>query len=401
MHTINPVKKNDALLRGLLNPTVPTIMQEAELVESSSSMVESILGNNTAVVYEQTKTQLNALYDGLKHVFEVAAVPVELRKLQFLNKTGLAMSPENAITTINDVYRVSGFIRAIALAIDDLKAEFADEPLHIVYPACGPLAPLLMPLLAYYKSTGKYDADDLSVTLIDVQQGAVLSLQALFHGSSLGCYIREIVYGDAVDYQKKPDDKIHMVVLEAMQHGFSTEGQLAIAMHFAGLIEDKGLFLPEKISIEAVLASGQREFNDQWQDQAFTQSGSMNEDILKERVKLGTVLDVTMTNIKKFEIQQIDEYTRLVRCAVLKIPDFAPSDEQKILLFCSRVEIYKGEVVDEYDSGITHPLPDLSICINFVPKHDLKEDDLLVKSGDTLAFYYRLNGLPGFLVTKG
>lgn len=391
--------KSDMELRELLNPSAPATLEKSTILKHSTALVETILNTNTIQSYEQTKTQLSRLYEGLKDIFEIAQIPVELRKRQFLNKTGLAISPQHALTTIKDVFRVSGFIRSIDQAIEDLKQAFP-EKLHIVYPACGPLAPLLMPLLAYYKHSGKYGPEDLSVTLIEIQEGAVLSLQTLFQASELDCYIKDIVYCDAVDYVKKADEKIHLVILEAMQHGFSKEGQLAIAIHFSKLLDVKGIFLPQKIAIEGVLASGEIEFNRQWKEQGFTHASSMDKDIIKDRIKLGKILEITPENIKNMDIFAVDEYTKLVRCASLKIPEMEKDRDQKILLFCSKIEIYKGEVIDEYDSGITHPLPDLSICINFIPTKDKKPEDLCVNSGDTLAFFYRMNGLPGFLVTK-
>jgi len=392
------VKDNNRQLREFLKPSVPVTLTQELLLRQSSSVVETILEKNAVESYKEIQTELNGLYNGLKHIFDFAEVPVSIRKRQFLNKTGLAMSPQDAITTIKDVYRISGFMKCIDQAIEDLQHIFP-EPLHIVYPACGPLAPLLMPLLAYYKNTGKYTEDEVQVTLIDVQEGAIMSLKKLFELAGLDVYLKGLVYGDAVDYAKKPNEKIHMVVLEAMQHGFSKEGQLAIAIHFAQLIEEKGIFLPEKIIIKAVLANGQREFNDQWEEHKYVQAALMNEEFLNERIKLGTILEVSLETIKNFDILTVDEYTRLIRCTSLKIPDIEKDRDKKIILFCSRLEIYGEETLDEYDSGITHPLPDLSICINFEPR-DSKPEDLLVASGDTLEFYYRLNGLPGFLVTK-
>lgn len=397
---MTPMMPSNSQLRELLNPKEPASLDGQVLISSSSDVVASMLNASDSVEsYEKTKQELSTLYDGLKCILDVADVPPELQQRQFLNKTGLAMSPQHALTTINDVLRVSAFVRAIHRAIGDLKQRF-NKPLHIVYPACGPLAPLLMPLLAYYKHQNIYSADDLSVTLIDIQQGAVMSLQKLFHASGLDCYIREIICADAVDYHKPPNQTIHLVILEAMQHGFSTEGHLAIAMHFARLLDNHGIFLPQKISIEAVLSSGQREFVDQWHDQQRCRSVSTNNVIINERIRLGTVLEITRQSLLTLEKIPVDEFTSLIHCSNLKIPDFEQGEQQKVLLFCCRIDIYGDEVINEYDSGITHPFPDLNICINFVPKADLRDDDLLVRSGDTLGFFYRMNGMPGFLVTR-
>ena len=69
-----------------------------------------------------------------------------------------------------------------------------------------------------------------------------------------------------------------------------------------------------------------------------------------------------------------------------------------MLMICTHIKTYGDEVIGEYESGISHPLPDMHVCINFTPR-DVKPGDLLVKTADKLKFYYRLNGLPGFLAT--
>ena len=69
---------------------------------------------------------------------------------------------------------------------------------------------------------------------------------------------------------------------------------------------------------------------------------------------------------------------------------------EHILLLTTEMQVYQDLSVTEYASGITHPLPDLSVCIGFEP-HNPQPGDLLIKPGDSILFYYRKQGLPGFL----
>lgn len=388
---------NDNQIRELLNPSRELTIEKKELTIKANDMVQNILSSKKSLEnYKETKAYLTTLYDNLKGIFDYAKVPIELRERQFLNRTGFAMSPKNAITTINDTFRVSGFIRAIDLAIKDLKENFKGETLHIIYPACGPLAPLLIPLLVYYSSNNIYSSKDFKVTFIDIQEGAIISLVSLLKVLELEDFVKEVICSDAVEYETKSD--VHLVVLEAMQHGFTKEGHLSISKHFAQLLHKKGIFLPQEVVINAIITTGEEEYKQQWEDVEITSSFGIK---TQKRVPLGEVLKVNLRTLKEMKILEIDENTRLIECSSYRIPTLVENEFQWIMLFTTNVVIYKDEVLNEYDSGITHPLPDLNICINFIPKNDIRPTDLYIKSGEMVKFYYKLVGLPGFLVTKG
>lgn len=389
---------NDQQIRELLNPLVPVKLEKSLIVESSSSLINTILNTNTLDSYEETKQQLTTLYDNLKGVFDYAKVPYELRDRQFLNKTGFAMSPAHAITTIQDIFRVSAFVKSIDKAILDLQKVYPGETLHITYPACGPLAPLLVPLLAYYKANKIYDEKTLQVTFLDIQEGAILSLVEILKVSGLDIFVKDILLMDAVEYKTK--EKIHLVVLEAMQHGFTKEGHFSISKHFADLLDKDGIFLPQEVRVDAVLVIGEEEYNTQWKDTDIVSSHKISQEINDKRIMLGSILKVNLDTLRSMEIMELDQNTRLVKCATHTIPHFEDKHDNRIMLFTTNITIYEDETINEYDSGITHPLPNLDICINFIPKADKKDTDLYVLSGDALTFYYKLVGLPGFVVTK-
>jgi len=389
----------DNKIRELLNPSNELVINKKELTIKANDVVKNILSSKKSLEnYTETKNYLTTLYDNLKGIFDFAQVPIELRDRQFLNKTGFAMSPTNAITTINDVFRVSGFIRAIDLAIKDLKKNFEDETLHIVYPACGPLAPLLVPLLVYYNSNNIYTSKDFKVTFIDIQEGAIISLVSLLNILELDDFVKDILCIDAVDYKSKED--IHLVILEAMQHGFSKEGHLSISKHFSSLLHQDGILLPQNIRITASLAIAEEEYNSQFKHRNLVSSFTMSKEFTDKRIILGDILNINLDSLKRMEIIDLGENTKLIDCASYFIPSFEEKHNKYIMIFSTDIHIYKEEYINEYDSGITHPLPNLDICINFIPKNDKRDTDLYVKSGDKIKFYYKLVGLPGFLVVE-
>lgn len=385
-------------LRELVSKQDSEKFNSVTLSNNFQALTENILHHPTQKVYKETQRQLNKLYESVQGVFDYANVPEQLQKQRFIGKTGAAISPLHALHTVKDVFRVSAFIRATHAAITDLTKKF-DEKIHIVYPACGPLAPLLLPLLMHYKQTGEFQADDFHITFIDIQEGAVIALKEILMVAGLEHFVKDVLFMDAVDYQTRPHEDIHLVLLEAMQHGFTREGQLAISHHFASLLHKDGLFLPEKVSVSAFLADPEIEFIQRGKHAEEGQLLLSDKSYCGERYELGDILTITLASLRDMQFIAVDQYTRLLECETVKIPDVNPERKQHLMLFRAEMEIYAGEKISEYESGISHPLPDRSICINFTPR-DLQDDDLVIHSGDSVQFYYRLNGEPGFFVVK-
>lgn len=394
----NEIRK-DVTLAGHLNDSLrdkisglKNLEPADNLMVTSVGFIGKVLGplklDSTALT-----PALTTLFDQQFKVYENADIPKPLRTRQYICGSGLIMSPDHCVTTVRDSMRVGLFLRGVDKAITQLLNEKFSHPLHVVYPACGPFAPLLLPLLAYYKNQGIYSAEDINITFVDIQEGAVLALESLVNKLGLGGYIRDIKCMDACKYETQ--EPVHLIVLEAMQHGFSREGHLRLAKHYAQLLHEKGIFLPKNISVTASLNIAQREYVDQWKNE----NVSLQKEIKNERVELGEVLNVDLAFLKGMKEQVVDEDTRLVECATLKIPQVDQGKGEQTLLFHTRVNVYGEDWLEEYESGITHPLPDSQVCVNFIPK-DPRPGDLLVESGDYLTFYYCLNGLPGFLTTK-
>lgn len=377
--------------------STPAVKQESTMTLEDSAIlaVESALSNHGSLA--ELEAHLGELFQQCLKEYRRCFIPAPLRKRQYVGQAGLIMSPDQCLTTLLDLRRVRAFWRACDHAIRDQIADRNATPsLRIVYPACGPLAPLLLPLLSYYHRNQQQDMQALRVTLIDVQPGAVTSLQHLVEKLGLGACVDEIHCGDALDY--RPQQPVDILLMEAMQHGFSREGHFAMVRHFAGYMAVTGVMLPERISLQAVITEGQAEFVEQWQTPT---AASDSTPLLAKRdirIPLGEILSVTRETLAQVSAQKIDDATSLIPCGEVDVPPLSKEIKHPLLLICSQMQIYRDEALAEYDSGITHPLPDFQVCINFVPR-DAREGDLLVRSGDRLKFYYCQNGLPGFLAT--
>lgn len=367
----------------------------AQLSSLTYDTTEAILTSSPQAL-TTLEPKLLALFDAYRHVYETADITKAERTQQFISQHGLVMAPNYCIHTIKDTLRVSGFIRAIKKAIDTLF-ECGQEKVFIAYPACGPFAPLLVPLLSYYQRQG-VSGERLRVTFIDMQPGAIKALHTLITELNLKEYVHQLYCGDACEYNAPM--LFDMVILEAMQHGFSREGHLAIARQFATQLSTHGYFIPQQINVHAMLSVAQQEYVEQWRNQGLDEQAiaAKREEIAAQRTELGVVMSLNSKTLTQITTEQVAKQS-LVNAGKVTIPHLHHQVAKQVLSLYTHISLFADEQLAIYDSGITQPLPDLTVCINFTPA-DPQPDDTLACSGDTLSFYYSLSGLPGFLVTK-
>jgi hypothetical protein len=343
-------------------------------------------------LFTDSFTELHALYQES----ELTEAEIET---SYINATGLVMAVKDCINTVKDIYRVKAFVNGLHQAIEFANGKNNQDTLHIVYPACGPFAPLLLPLIAHYHTTNNNEHNTrqnrLKITLIDIQPGAIKVLQNLVSKMGIEEYIQDILCMDIMDYQ--PDHAIDILVMEAFQHGLSREGHLHFAHHLAKYLAEDAILLPEKLTVTAFLNSGQNEYCDQWEDQERAHSDFLSDASLSNRVTLGEVFSLDISTLKKMKAIPFGENFNLLEGQQVQIPHSEGLDK-KALMLSATATIFNKENINEYDSGISHPKIDTSICINFKPKTP-EPDDLLVNSGDRLKFYYKLTGAPGFIAT--
>jgi len=400
------------LLRKQLTPDLPSTKidtqavtitqtqannQAPPLTQAHVDLVEQLLEADTferATVHQL----LSDVFHLQQDLYQQLDMPDAWRKQQFIGPNGLVMSPDNCLTSMLDDIRVRSFIRGIDAAIKDKVAKQANtaqpKPIHVVYPACGPFAPLLLPLLAYYRHHSTVDARQLQVTLIDIQPGAVANLAALVEQLEIDKYIAQINCQDVTEYQDEAES-IDLLVLEAMQHGFSREGHMTFARHLAQFMPLSGEILPQEITIHAQVVDANVEYVNQWQGAKQVSFADTKSDALNQRIDLGEVVKINAQTLGSINQINLDENTSLLECNTLEIPSL-PEDHEPTVIFTTQIKVWGEQWIKEYDSGITHPLPDQNICINFTPTED-RPGDILLKTGDSVKFYYRLNGLPGFL----
>ena len=379
-------------------PHKTAIDNNGDPLKGSISSAIALMLENSQFDQTELKGELECVFNELMEVYESAGIPASLRSRRYICETGLVFSPNQSTETIKDSWRIKAFVRGIDQAIRALNRSVKGK-VNIVYPACGPFAPLLLPLLSYYQNKGVYSGDDIGVSLIDIQEGATQSLKVLIKRLKLEDFITEVVCCNAVSYNSY--EPVHLVILEALQNGFSREGHLKLAKHFADMLEPIGIFLPKEISVNAVLNAGQLEYGDTETppETGNEQHNKCIQNLNGERVELGEILRVNLPMLRKMSFQRKDDYTELYECGTVELPYLNKNYDRQVLMVSSKINVFNDEKICENDSDITVPVPDFRVCVNFVPKES-KKDELLVSSGDKIKFYYCMNGLPGFLPVR-
>ncbi|EIL2910953.1 hypothetical protein R7M92_02080 [Vibrio sp. Vb2880] len=382
-------------LEAMLQNQLSTAERRRQLKESFAAAVELVL-KETKVEHRTLVQAFQTMYGNACQSLSLAKLTQEELTRQYISTSGLVMSPLNCKHTIKDVYRIKGFACGTNKAIQQMLAN--KSQVKVLYPACGPFAPLLLPLLAHYKQSDRISAEQLQVTLVDIHPGAIKALNQLIADLDIADYIEALVEEDATQFS--PTQTFDLLILEAMQHGFSREGFLSIAKHLVQYLHIQGEMIPKQVSVRAMMVIGETEFNQQWKKAEYAHSNHCQPEAIDDRIDLGEILNVNKAMLLKSEIFELDGGIKMLQGNTVELPKDVPDMAKRILAIYSHIDTYGDAMVGQYDSGITHPKPDMTFYVDAKPKA-VEHHYFEARGGDKVSFYYQLTGLPGFVATHG
>jgi len=262
---------------------------------------------------------------------------------------GKAISPKEAAHCVLDFARTTQFLRGIYAAIIELQKRFSTESLEILYAGCGPYGALITPLLTLFQS------NNLRVTLIDIHERSIAGVTKIISELKFEAFIAEIHCADAITFQH--DKKPHLIICESMQNALQKEPQVALTSNLAPQLIENGIFIPQKISVQACLANTSKEFSTEGEK--------------RERTYFGEIF-----NLEAEKLIAVDKAQE----KIIEIPQTDLENADFMLL--TKVEIFDRFGLDDYDSGISYPLT----------LRDLQN----LSSGSRIAFKYISDTNPRF-----
>ena len=166
-------------------------------------------------------------------------------------EAGVVLSRSDAARCLLDHQRTAVFLRGVDDAIRARRSGLG-RPVRVLYAGCGPYAALVTPLL------GRWSADDVAVTLLDVSDASLTSAMSLVAWFGYSDRIVEAVVADATTWTSPhPPD---VVVTETMQAALAKECQVAIVANLAPQLADDGVLVPESVTVDAVAVDPRIEF---------------------------------------------------------------------------------------------------------------------------------------------
>ena len=291
-------------------------------------------------------TQLYALRSSVSRIDEGSIHPHDLNETRLPN--GNAISPQDAARCVLDYSRTAKFLKSIHAAIVEAQQRFPHTTIEILYAGCGPFAPLAIPL------TSRFSSGEIQFTLLDIHKRSLEAAQRIFQAFGLTDFVHDYVQADATSYvHHRP---LHLIITETMQRALENEPQVAITLNLAPQLHRGGIFIPEKVCIDACF---------------YNPSTDSRRD---NRTNLGQILELTAADLHA----RSDEVC--LPAVVLDIPGGV--DKSSGLMLLTRVRVFESVVLEEYESGLTYP----------VILHDFS----WTKRGRGIEFVYVLGAEPGF-----
>ncbi|SDD59327.1 hypothetical protein [Aquimonas voraii] len=289
---------------------------------------------------------------------ECMALAGELSEQASALASGKALSALEAARCLLDFQRSVVLLRAADAAIQR-RLQQADTAC-LLYAGCGPFASLVLPLLA------RYPAERLRVCLLDVHADSLASAEALCAAAGVADRLLPSRCGDAATLRLPTDMAVDVLVAELMQRALAHEPQLAVLANLLPQCAPNVALVPARIRVSAALADLAREFDP---------------DAERLRIALGELVELSQRSVPDLAERLADGR---VDCPDVLIPRAIPQGLSLILR--TRIEASEVDVLDDYDSGLTHPLV----------LHALGA----MRGGERFACRYRLGSDPGFEIVR-
>jgi len=289
--------------------------------------------------------------------------PNEVDRVDTMLSSGKAISSLGAAQCTWQGSRTAKFIQGVHQAILDLQQRFPSETLRVLYAGCGPLAPLVLPLLAHF------GCENISFDLLDIHESSLARAKTLAAHFGVEQGIHEWICGDAAAFTP-PDGHpgYHMIISEVMQQALQNEPQVAVTINLAQFLVEGGVFIPDRIQLSLQYYNSGARLN------ATLNGGG---DIEQFTQPIADLFELTPELAKGW-----GGYSNRIPAAKVEIPP--PNDPKASLYVFTDIQVYDSTWLGAYECSLNLPV-----------------EMSKVLTGKTEAeFFYEINEKPGLRVLK-
>jgi len=287
------------------------------MISNLSNLTHRILNcDNDFLVMRDSVQQLYNMFK------EIAQVDIEnYNSNDIYLPSGKALSSSYAAHCLLEMKRTAVFLRGIKKAIDFKLAEKNGKPIRILYAGTGPYATLITPLLPLYSS------ELVKVDFIEINPISMQAAKRVVEHFGLTTFVEHYYVCDAATFTvAKPYD---VVISETMQRCLQYEPQVAIMQNLVAQLPPCAIFIPENITINAVLTS-----RGKWNPETCISEGV-------ERISLGCIMEANPKN---------------PHCSsrIVELP--SRLEEGTRLGLYTKVLVFDGDILEEGDCSLTLPV---------------------------------------------
>lgn len=305
---------------------------ENSLVEREATLALHRLKYATTAIlhcesdYKQMKESVDLMYQIFSSITGVTINALSQDKDIYLSQ-GKAISTSAAAHCLLEMKRTALFLRGINKAIRQKRAELLDRPIKILYAGTGPYGTLITPLLTLYKP------NEICVDLLDINANSLEALKKINDNLGLSEFIDKTFCTDATTF--KVNTPYDIVISETMLACLKNEPQVAIMQNLIPQLTDDSIFIPEMITIDALLTNPKMEMERLELHEKETPHF--------ERRPLGNLFTLSKKNLDSIYYKRS-----------FSIPSEAASTFPVLKLFTT-VTVFDDEILSDNDSSITLP----------------------------------------------
>lgn len=324
--------------------------------------------------YAEIKDSIDIFY---KKFSEITQITGKLKKAEpgLILPSGEMLSPQTAAGSILDYIKTTKFLRGIKKAIDFQLHTLKKDKIKVMYISPGPFASLIFPLIPIYKET------ELEINIIDVHSISIDAVSKIIKTHELKNYFDEILTIDPITYQNPKLKQFDIIIIDTIQKALFKEPQVAITSHFAKLLDDKGVLIPEEIKVTTALADLPTEL-------AFSSSKWTNfwlnikrKNALNNRILLNTLFLLDKNINKNYKLTDLPKNQLVLPSAEVK----NKIGRMKNLILLTEIKIFDDVILSEEDETGTTKLY-------------FDRDVPSVKEGNKINIYYQFGPQPSFKI---